>query len=205
MIDYNTQAKLPLWFYQQQDVLGIAQALLGKHLVTHINGQLTAGMIVETEAYTQDEKACHAYGGKRTSRTEAMFKSGGRAYVYLCYGIHHLFNIVTYKEGVAHAILIRAVEPVQGIETMLSRRKMDELKPRITAGPGTMSQAMGITTALNDQLLTGSSIWLTEGEPVAKEDIIIKSPRVGVNYAGADALLPWRFRVKNNPYTSPAK
>lgn len=196
--------KLSIDFYERTDVVEIAQDLLGKMIYTHIDGQLTGGYIVETEAYSYIEKACHAYGNKRTQRTEIMFGPAGKAYVYLCYGIHHLFNIVTHKDGVAEAILIRAIHPTVGIDIMLQRRSMKNLAPRITAGPGSMSKALGITTDLYGDELTGNRIWLTEGiliEPTA----IIKSPRVGVDYAGADALLPWRFRVKKDPYTSKAK
>lgn len=200
----DIENKLPLSFYRQTDVVELSQQLLGKHLVTHIEGQLTAGMIVETEAYSQDEKACHAYGGKRTKRTDIMFQDGGLAYVYLCYGIHHLFNIVTNVDGIAHAILIRAVEPVKGIDIMLDRRNMAKLKPNLTAGPGSLSKALGITTDLYGARLTDDLIWIADGPTIAKEQII-KSPRVGVSYAGADALLPWRFRVTDNPFTSPAK
>ncbi len=195
---------MPLSYYLQEDVVALAQDLLGKHLVTNINGQLTAGMIVETEAYSQDEKACHAYGGKQTPRNAVMFGQGGTAYVYLCYGIHHLLNIVTHREGVAHAVLVRAIEPVEGLEWMLQRRGMATLKPAITAGPGSLSKALGITTGQSGEPLTGNRLWLAEGPGFANHRVT-KSPRVGVSYAGADALLPWRFRVKNNPYTSPAK
>lgn len=195
--------KLPLHFYTRTDVVEVAQDLLGKKLVTHINGITTAGIIVETEAYSHTEKACHAHRGQ-TKRNEAMFQQGGIAYVYLCYGIHHLFNIVVGKAGVGDAVLIRALEPLAGIDAMLQRRNMPKLAPRITAGPGTLSQALGITTQFNATALSGNTIWLEDGEAVPDSDII-KSPRVGVDYAGADALLPWRFRVKDNPYTSPAK
>lgn len=196
--------KLSIDFYERTDVVEIAQDLLGKMIYTQIDGQLTGGYIVETEAYSYKEKACHAYANKRTQRTDIMFGSAGKVYVYLCYGIHHLFNIVTHKEGIAEAILIRAIHPTVGIDTMLQRRSMKTLAPRITAGPGSMSKALGITTDLYGENLTANRIWLTKGvsiEPTA----IIKSPRVGVDYAGADALLPWRFRISNDPYTSKAK
>lgn len=202
MHKYND--KLPLSFYQRSNVVEIAEDLLGKMLYTNIEGIVTGGMIVETEAYSYTEKACHAYNNKRTARTEVMFGRAGIAYVYLCYGIHHLFNIVTHKEGVAEAVLIRAIEPMVGVDVMLQRRNMKTLQPRITAGPGTLSKALGIDNALYGADLTGNKIWLTEGQNVKQSDLI-KSPRIGIDYAGADALLPWRFRVKNNPYTSKAK
>lgn len=195
--------KLPLHFYTRTDVVEVAQDLLGKKLITQINGITTSGIIVETEAYSQTEKACHAYRGQ-TKRNAAMFQQGGIAYVYLCYGIHHLFNIVVGDAGVGDAVLIRAIEPLDGIEAMLQRRNMEKTAPRVTAGPGSLSQALGINTSLDTTPLTGDTIWL-EDAPSIQDSRIIKSPRVGVHYAGADALLPWRFRVKDNPFTSPAK
>lgn len=200
-----TGEKLTAEFYTNADVLSISKALLGKVLFTNIEGQVTGGIIVETEAYSHTEKACHAYNFKRTPRTEVMFMSGGTAYVYLCYGIHHLFNVVTNVAENPEAVLIRAVEPYYGTEQMLQRRNMPKQKSQLTAGPGSLSQALGITTRLNAQSLLEDQIWIADiGLEYADHDII-KSPRVGVSYAGADALLPWRFRVKGNPYTSPAK
>ena len=144
---------LPESFYNRKDVVKIARELLGKILVTEF-GVRTSGIIVETEAYAGiTDKASHAYGGRRTGRTEVMYSPGGTAYVYLCYGIHHLFNVVTNIEGIPHAVLIRAIEPVEGIETMLERRGKTKLSPSLTAGPGALSQALGISTAL-----TGTSL-----------------------------------------------
>ena len=116
---------LPFEFYQRSNPVLIAKELLGKSLVTQINGIQTSGIIVETEAYkAPQDKASHAYGMRRTARTKTMFEPGGRAYVYLCYGIHHLFNVVSGPLNMPHAILIRAVEPQSGTEKMLLRRKM---------------------------------------------------------------------------------
>lgn len=198
--------KLSRDFYTRPDVAQISQELLGKYLFTNINGQLTAGMIVETEAYTgNDDCACHANNNRRTPRTEVMFGEGGKAYVYLCYGIHHLFNIVTNVEGTADAVLIRAIEPVRGIDWMLMRRNMMQAKPVLTGGPGSMSAALGITTKHYGHDLLGDIIWLEDrGIQVAEHDIIA-SPRVGVAYAGKDALRPWRFRIRGNKWASPAK
>ena len=163
-------------------------------------------MIVETEAYmAPDDKASHAFQNRRTNRTKVMFESGGIAYVYLCYGIHHLFNIVTGPRDMAHAILVRAVEPKEGLETMLKRRKMNQASYRLTGGPGSLSSALGITTALTGSPLgrKDSKVWLEDrGFQVQS---VIKSPRVGVDYAEECALWNWRFRVKDNLWTSKAK
>ena len=198
--------KLTRAFYHNEDVVDIAQKLLGKLLCTNVNGKFTAASIVETEAYCgATDKACHAHLNRRTKRTEIMFGDGGYAYVYLCYGIHHLFNIVTNKSGKADAVLIRAVEPVEGIETMLERRKMDKTAYRLTAGPGILSQALGIKTSHYATDLTGSLIWLEDHKVIFNKNEIISSPRVGIDYAGEDALLPWRFRIANNKWCSKAK
>jgi len=195
-------------FYQQSDVVKTAQQLLGKLLVTNFNGERTSGRIVETEAYrAPDDKACHAYDNKKTKRTQVMFMEGGTAYITLCYGIHHLFNVVTGAEGMAQAVLIRGIEPVEGIDLMLHRRNMKKITPRMTAGPGTLSKALGITTDWHGSSLTieNNSIWLEKTNISYLEDEIIASPRVGINYAEEWKDIPWRFRVKNNIWTSPAK
>jgi DNA-3-methyladenine glycosylase len=197
--------KLPRDFYTRNDVVQIARELLGKKLCTHINGRLTSGMIVETEAYRGwGDKACHASENRKTPRTEIFYREGGVAYVYLCYGIHHLFNIITNEKDKADAVLIRAVQPLDGIDHMLQRRNFSALKFNLTAGPGALSQALGITTRHYGTDLLGNVIWLEEYEHVAGSDIICR-PRVGVSYAGADALLPWRFSIKNNEWVSKAK
>jgi DNA-3-methyladenine glycosylase len=193
---------LPLSFYQQPDVLAISQQLLGKKLLTCLENELTGGIIVETEAYrAPEDRASHAFGLRRTKRNEAMYQNGGCCYVYLCYGIHILLNIVTNQAEIPHAILIRAIEPTVGIETMLRRRRKHKLDYRLTSGPGAVSQALGITLAHNREPLTGPIIWIEPGIEI-QQDQIIASPRVGVNYAGEDAQLPWRFRVRNNSWTS---
>ncbi len=186
----------------------ISQELLGKYLVTNINRQITSGKIVETEAYrAPDDKACHAYNNRRTDRTEVMFAEGGKAYVYLCYGIHHLFNVVTAKEDIAHAVLIRAIEPADNIDVMLTRRNMKKLERRISAGPGTLSQALGITSKWTgiDMTAPDSPIWIeNRGENILSKNIIA-SPRVGIDYAEECVGWPWRFRIKNSMWTSLAK
>lgn len=184
-------------------MLFLANDLLGKVLFTQIDGEITAGIIVETEAYfgVQD-KASHAYGGRRTDRTEPMFGQGGISYVYLCYGIHNLFNIVSSVEGEPHAVLIRAIEPLTGIEIMETRRNMPATKAAISSGPGSAAKALGIDRSFNQKDLTGEEIWIEDhGIRYPAEDIAA-TPRVGVAYAQEDALLPWRFFVKGNKYVS---
>ena len=195
-------------FFIQSDVIELSQQLLGKRLVTNFEDQLTVGIIVETEAYrAPDDKASHAYQNRKTPRTAPMFEKGGIAYVYLCYGIHHLFNVVTGPAGVAHAILIRAIEPVEGIKDMLKRRKMTTLARRLTAGPGTAAQALGIRTQHTGTSLTNpdTEIWIEDPGKTISNDLIIASPRVGVAYAEECALWNWRFRIKDSTWTSLAK
>ena len=195
-------------FYIREDVVSLSQELLGKYLVTRFNGEQTVGRIVETEAYrAPDDKASHAYGNRRTARTEVMFAEGGVAYVYLCYGIHHLFNVVTGPEGEAHAVLVRAIEPIEQTEVMLRRRGMDRVKPQLTAGPGVMSKALGITTAFTGQsLLTDESpIWIEDRGDRLPPEAILASPRVGIDYAEECAAWNWRFRIKNSKWTSKAR
>jgi len=192
-------------FYLRDDVVQISKDLLGKYLVTEWDQVRTAGKIVETEAYRgPEDKASHAYGNRFTSRTKVMYEEGGLAYVYLCYGIHHLFNVVTGPKGKPHAVLIRALEPVESLDLMLERRGIKKLQPRLTAGPGSLSKAMGIQTAHSGfSLLEGDSpIWLEDrDEPIVPEQIQA-SPRVGVDYAEECALWNWRFRIKNSKWTS---
>lgn len=197
---------LPESFYTRKDVVKIAKELLGKVLVTNFDGILTSGMIVETEAYAGvGDKASHASGGRRTNRTEIMYARGGTAYVYLCYGIHHLFNVVTNVEDVPHAVLIRGLEPLEGIDMMLVRRAKEELTPSLTAGPGALSVAMGIYTNHSGDTLYGPDIWIEDrGIKLSSKDIVTGT-RVGVAYAQEDALLPYRFSVKENRYVSKGK
>ncbi|MNK03353.1 3-methyladenine DNA glycosylase [compost metagenome] len=195
-------SKLSQEFYQQEDVVSVAKQLLGKLLFTYVNGELTGGIITETEAYDGViDKACHAYGGKNTTRTATMFLGGGVTYVYLCYGIHHLLNVVSGKEGNPQAVLIRAIEPTKGIDIMLERRKMETLAPRITAGPGALSQALGIDKQLNAKELSADEIWIEE-ESAYKDDEIVATTRIGVAYAQEHALWPFRFYIKGNKYVS---
>jgi len=196
----------PVEFFMETDTLHLAKELLGMMLITRFEGVETSGRIVETEAYLgETDRASHAFGGKRTQRTETMYLPGGHAYVYLCYGIHHLFNIVTHQKDVPHAILIRAIEPIEGIEHMLKRRNKAKADFSLTRGPGSLSQALGIRTIHSGLLLQTAGIIIAEEESTEKKEIIELSTRIGVDYAGSDALLPYRFSLKGNPWVSGGK
>lgn len=195
--------KLPESYYLGNDVVNISKDLLGKYLFTCIDGVTTGGYIVETEAYNGVvDKASHAFGNRLTPRTKTMFMQGGIAYVYLCYGIHEMFNIVTSSEGHPQAILIRAIQPTDGLEAMQARRNMPVLKPTITAGPGSVAKALGISRDINAFSLQGDTIWLEDRGLHFPDDQIKAGPRIGVAYAAEDALLPYRFYVKGNVYVS---
>jgi len=196
--------KLPPSFYRREDVVQISRELIGKVLCTKSNGEeLTSGVITETEAYCgRNDKACHANDGKRTRRTEVMYQSGGHAYIYLCYGIHHLFNVVTNKKNYADAVLIRAVKPVDGTDLMLSRRRQEKVTPKLTAGPGRLSEALGILTDYSGISLCGEKIWIEDRSITIEPKDIQTTKRVGVEYAGADADKPWRFILKDTPWIS---
>jgi DNA-3-methyladenine glycosylase len=189
-------------FYQGKNVVKIAQNLLGKGLFTERNGVTTGGIIVETEAYSWKERGCHAYNARKTERNAIMFDKGGHAYVYMCYGIHYLFNVVTNTAGTADAVLIRALEPLSGIEEMRLRRGVSGNQYHLTSGPGKLSQALGIDRSLNGKFLTHSEVWIEDlGKKILKKDIE-ESVRIGIDYAGDDAKLPWRFSIKGNPWVS---
>ncbi len=195
--------KLPDSYYHHNDVVALSRDLLGKYLFTSINGEITGGYIVETEAYNGIiDKASHAYGNRKTARTSTMFMQGGIAYVYLCYGIHEMFNIVTSTQGEPHAILIRAIQPTDGLEIMLRRRNMLKEKPTVTSGPGSVAKALGISRAINAFSLQGETIWIEDRGMKFDDDQVAAVPRVGVAYAAEDALLPYRFYVKGSPYVS---
>jgi DNA-3-methyladenine glycosylase len=197
---------LPLEFYLENDVVKVGKDLLGKVLFTEIvPGEITGGMIVETESYAGiHDRASHAFNGRRTKRVEPMYQKGGIAYVYLCYGFHHLLNVVTNREEIPHAVLIRAIEPLYGIDLMINRRGQKSLSPSLTAGPASLTKALHITLKENFASFLGKKIWIEDRGFSLKENEIIKSQRVGVHYAKEDAFLPYRFRMKDNPYTSPA-
>jgi len=205
LIKTNFISKLSADFYQRDDVLLISRELLGKVLCTNFHNKLTSGIIVETEAYGGiTDKASHAYGGRRTKRTETMYAKGGCAYVYLCYGIHHLFNIVTNKENIPQAVLIRAIQPRDGIEIMLQRRNKKKIDHTLTSGPGSLTRALGITVKNSGTFLMDNLIWLENQNINYTNQDILATPRVGVQYAGKDAQNPWRFQVENSPWVSPA-
>jgi len=194
-LDYN--------FYNRPDVVKIARELLGKVLVTDWEEGLTSGRIVETEAYKGiTDRASHAYNGRRTARTEVMFNDAGNGYVYLCYGIHHLFNVVTNIKNTPHAILIRAVAPLQGVPIMLQRTGKQMADRTLTSGPGNVSKALGILTRHSGVSLMGNMIFIADDGFTLRQKDIIATPRIGVDYAGEDALLPYRFFISNNIYVS---
>jgi len=193
-------------YYQNEDVIYMAKNLLGKVLITNIDNVTTSAEIVETEAYNGiNDRACHAYNNRKTKRTSVMYKRGGVAYVYVCYGTHHLFNVVTGRENNPQAVLIRAVKPLDGINTMLIRRKKNSLQRSLTAGPGALCQALGITKEISETPMTSQLIGIYDTFNNYTEDDILISKRVGVDYAEDDSLLPYRFRVKNSKWTSLAK
>ena len=195
--------KLSHSFYLSPDVVAVSKNLLGKYLFTCIDGLITGGYIVETEAYNGIiDKASHAFGNRKTPRTQTMFEQGGIAYIYLCYGIHEMLNIVTSVEGQPHAILIRAIEPTTGIDIMQARRNMEMVKPTITSGPGSVAKALGISRKINGISLQSDTLWVEDRGLTFKDEQIASVPRIGVAYAGQDALLPYRFYVKGNVYVS---
>lgn len=188
--------KLDTAFYTRQDTVAVARELLGKVLCSCIGGHLTKAVITETEAYAGiDDRASHAYGGRRTRRTEPMFREGGIAYVYLCYGIHHLFNVVTSERDDPQAVLIRAGTPLVGIDEMLVRRARDSADKKLLAGPGSLSCALGIKTEVSGTSLSGNRIWIEDHGTPVDEDRVSVGPRIGVDYAGADAARQYRFLI----------
>lgn len=196
--------KLPVSFYNRKNVLQIAKELLGKILVTDFDAVITMGRIVETEAYIAHiDKASHAYAGKRTLRNEHMYSEPGTAYIYICYGMHQMFNVVTNEKNVPDAVLIRALEPLKGFEAMLRRTGKASIDFSITKGPGNVGKAMGISKIHSGSKLTGKDIYIAEDDSSSVEEINIgKSSRIGIASAGADALLPYRYYLKGNKYVS---
>jgi DNA-3-methyladenine glycosylase len=195
--------KLDNSFYDRPGVVSVARDLLGKVLVTAFDGQRTSGRIVEVEAYNGVvDRASHAYSGRRTRRTEIMYGPGGSAYVYLIYGIHHLFNVVTNRKDVPHAVLVRALEPLEGIPLMLQRTGKPKPDHTLTRGPGNLSRAMGLMTVHTGSSLLGDAIYIGDDGYRPKKSDIVAGPRIGVDYAGEDAALPYRFFIKGNKYVS---
>ncbi len=193
--------KVPLKFYLREDVVQVSRDLLGKVLCTKTDSQVTKAIITETEAYAGiTDKASHAYGGKRTKRTEPIYAHGGTAYIYLCYGIHHLFNVVTNEAETPHAVLIRAGVPLDGFNLMRKRRNRSQLDKTLLAGPGSLTQALGITTDLTGTSLLENRIWIEDHNLIVDKEEIVAGPRIGIDYADEDAARPYRFVIE--PRTS---
>jgi len=181
-------------YFLGHDVLAIARDLLGKYLFTMKDGQLAGGIISEVEAYKgKDDRASHAYGGRRTRRNEMMYHEGGVVYMYLCYGMHHMLNIVTNEEDIPDAVLIRGIIPTHGEELMLRRTGKSRMSRDIGSGPGKVSKLLGLTVADNGCPLTGDTVWIEDRGLQISDNQIEITPRIGVDYAGEDALLPYRF------------
>jgi DNA-3-methyladenine glycosylase len=195
--------KLNLDFYLSKNVVQTAKDLLGKILVTNIDGIHTSARIVETEAYVAiTDRASHSYNGKRTNRNEHMYAKGGVSYVYICYGMHHLFNVVTNGKGIPDAVLIRAAEPLKGTDAMLKRTGKATIDFTLTKGPGNMSRALGISKKHSGINLLRDEIFLADNGFSYSSLLIGESKRIGIDSAGDDALLPYRFYVKGNKYVS---
>jgi DNA-3-methyladenine glycosylase len=195
--------KLPIQFYKRDDVIRIAKELLGKIIVTRFNGLYTSARIVETEAYIAIvDRASHSWNGRRTARNEHMYAEAGVSYVYICYGMHHLFNVVTNKKEVPDAVLIRAVEPLEGVEIMLHRTGKIKADHTLTKGPGNAAKALGITKMNSGMNLLGDEIFLADDGFKVAEKEIGASKRIGVEGAGEAALLPYRFYLRGNKYVS---
>jgi DNA-3-methyladenine glycosylase len=194
--------KLPREFYTRSDVLEVARELLGKKLVVpNRNGKRVAGIIVETEAYRgPEDRASHAWNGRRTNRTETMYGIGGTAYVYFVYGMYNQFNVVTNVENVPHAVLVRALEPSEGLDVM-RRRRQGRSEYELTSGPGRLCIAMGIDRGLDKADLLGDRVWIEEGPAISPRQIA-RGPRIGIDYAEKWITKPWRFWVKDNPFVS---
>ncbi|MCI0382191.1 MAG: DNA-3-methyladenine glycosylase [Chlamydiae bacterium] len=189
---------LPPSFYLRSDPILIAKELIGKWLFTKFPGEITTGgMIIETEAYAGPwDLACHAFNNRNTKRTNIMFEEGGVAYIYLCYGLHHMLNVVTSLSGIPHAILIRAIHPEYGIKKMLERRGKQISKQNLANGPGSLCQALGIDINLNGHSLAEPPLWIEDRSSSFSSKEIQSSPRIGIKYAKSHASLPWRFFIK---------
>jgi DNA-3-methyladenine glycosylase len=195
--------KLTIDFYKRKNVVMIARDLLGKIITTNFDGMITSARIVETEAYIGNtDKASHAYGGRRTARNEHMYAEAATSYVYICYGIHQMFNVVTNDKEIPDAVLIRAVEPLEGIDTMLARTGKKKPDSTLTKGPGNVGKALGIYKMHSGLNLLDDTIYISSDGYIINENQIGISKRIGVHYAGPDALLPYRFFIKGNKYVS---
>lgn len=198
--------KLDRSFYSRKNVLQIAKDLLGKILITQLNGIRSSGRIVETEAYAGiDDRASHAYGGKRTTRSEHLYGNPGTVYVYICYGMHHLFNVITNKKDIPHGVLIRALEPMEGVDEMLNRSGKLTADYTLTKGPGNLSRAMGMNKNHSGGNVFSEEIFIADDGLRYKKNEIVTTKRIGVDGAGKDANLLYRFIVRGNPYVSAKK
>lgn len=195
--------KLPVEFYDRPGVVTIAKELIGKIIVTKFDAVVTSGRIVETEAYIGlTDRASHSFGGRRTARNEYMYAGAGTAYVYICYGMHHLFNIVTNKKDIPDAVLIRALEPIKGIDQMLKRTGKKTIDNTLTRGPGNAAKALGISKGHSGINLAKNEIFITDDGFEVNKKILGTSRRIGVESSGDAALLPYRFYIKENPFVS---
>jgi DNA-3-methyladenine glycosylase len=191
---------LPKSYYLHHDVVFLAKDLIGKYLFTKIDGQICGGIIMETEAYKGvEDRACHAFGGRRTPRNEMMYAQGGVAYVYLCYGIHPLLNVVTNQKNIPDAVLIRAILATHGEELMLKRTGKPQMTPQVTCGPGKVTKALGVIRSDNGEPLQSKRIWIEDGSFDLSKTEIRNTPRIGVESAGDAALLPYRFVIIDSP------
>ncbi len=193
------ESRLPAEEYLKDPFEIAKEVLLGAYLCSNIGGRFTAGKITELEVYIgAEDKACHAYPNKKTPRNEVMFEQGGVAYVFFVYGMYNQFNVVTNEKGTANALLIRALEPVGGLEIMQERRKCTKIE-NLTTGPGKLCQALGITREQNGINLGGDVLWIS---PKTEKYKIKEVPRVGIDYAEEYKDKPWRFYIENNRFIS---
>lgn len=197
--------KLPPSYYLHNNVVEIAKDLIGKEIFTNIDGEITSGIIIETEAYAGlHDQASHAFAGRRTARTEVMYQEGGCAYVYLCYGIHALFNIVCNHQNIPDAVLIRGVKASRGLEMIKKRLNNTNFNNGLIYGPGRVTKALGISVSHNKTDLHGNTIWLEKRKSSTDDIHILSTPRIGIDYAGKDASLHYRFVFdpeKRNTFT----
>lgn len=195
--------KVPLSFFQDDDVVSLSSQLVGMHLYTRIDGQLAGGIIVETEAYRgPEDRGSHAYNHRRTARNDVMYSKGGVVYMYICYGIHDMLNIVTGREGDSHAILIRAIEPTTGLEVMRLRRGFVNDDKRLCRGPGALAKALGLGKIHNGASLDGDTVWVEDRGLQLSSDKIVARPRIGLNIDEPYKSIPWRFYIRGNKYIS---
>jgi len=195
--------KLPISFYKRKDVVIVARELIGKVVVTNLDGLITSGRIVETEAYVAHiDKASHSFGGRRTAKNEHMYATAGTAYVYICYGMHQMLNVVTNDKDIPDAVLIRAIEPLDGIDIMLKRTGKPKMDFTLTRGPGNVGKALGIFKKHSGSHLLDEEIYLADDGFKTKDNEIGISKRIGVESAFPDSELPYRFYIKGNKYVS---